>query len=219
MSCWLTFEQSTAQSSPLLHLFWSWTVRQLEPITETHSLECLVLPGDCRGQFPVDLQLLFPHHQQCFWLKLVIKMEASHLLLWVDLRSLGVCLFVCLFFVFVFVFCFLGLHPWHMKVPRLGVELELQLLAYTTATAKPDLSLVYNLHHSSRQCQILNPLSEATDQTCNLTAPRWIRFCCTMTGTTRSLKWWSSIGQMIAFLQMATDGRKEFIWHLCKILG
>ena len=22
-------------------------------------------------------------------------------------------------------FCFLGLHPWHMEVPRLGVELEM----------------------------------------------------------------------------------------------
>jgi len=31
--------------------------------------------------------------------------------------------------------CFLGLHPWHTAVPRLGVELELQLPAYTTATA------------------------------------------------------------------------------------
>ena len=28
---------------------------------------------------------------------------------------------------------FLGLHLWHMEVPRLGVKLELQLLAYTTA--------------------------------------------------------------------------------------
>ena len=28
---------------------------------------------------------------------------------------------------------FLGLYLWHMKVPRLGVNLELQLLAYTTA--------------------------------------------------------------------------------------
>ena len=28
-----------------------------------------------------------------------------------------------------FVFVFLGPHPWHMEVPRLGVELELQLLA------------------------------------------------------------------------------------------
>ena len=29
-------------------------------------------------------------------------------------------------------FCFLGLNLWHMEVPRLGVQLELQLLAYTT---------------------------------------------------------------------------------------
>ena len=30
--------------------------------------------------------------------------------------------------------CFLGPHPQHMEVPRLRVELELQLLAYATAT-------------------------------------------------------------------------------------
>jgi len=30
-----------------------------------------------------------------------------------------------------------------MEVPRLGVELELQLPAYATATATPDLSLIY----------------------------------------------------------------------------
>ena len=29
-------------------------------------------------------------------------------------------------------------HPRHMKVPRLGFKSELQLLAYTTATAMPD---------------------------------------------------------------------------------
>ena len=34
---------------------------------------------------------------------------------------------------FVCLFVFLGPHPWHMEVPRLGVELELQLPAYTTA--------------------------------------------------------------------------------------
>jgi len=38
-------------------------------------------------------------------------------------------------FIYLFIFLFLGPHPWHMKVPRLGVHLELQLLAYTTATA------------------------------------------------------------------------------------
>ena len=50
-------------------------------------------------------------------------------------------------FVFLFV-CFLGLHPWHMEVPRLGVQLELQLLAYATATATSELSLICDLHHS-----------------------------------------------------------------------
>ena len=35
-------------------------------------------------------------------------------------------------FFFFFFFCFLG----HMEVPRLGVQSELQLLAYTTARSK-----------------------------------------------------------------------------------
>ena len=47
-----------------------------------------------------------------------------------------------------------------MEVPRLGAESELQLPAYTTATATLDLSLICNL-----QCRILNPLSEARDRT------------------------------------------------------
>ena len=34
------------------------------------------------------------------------------------------------FFIFS-LFVFLGLHPWHMQVPRLGVKSELQLLAPT----------------------------------------------------------------------------------------
>ena len=53
----------------------------------------------------------------------------------------------------------------HMEVPRLGVESELQLPAYATATATPGLSLLCSLHHSSWQRQVLNPLSEAWDQT------------------------------------------------------
>ena len=48
-----------------------------------------------------------------------------------------------------------------MEVPRLGVESELQLLAYTTVTAMPDPSYACDLHHSSEQHQILNPPSEA----------------------------------------------------------
>ena len=52
-----------------------------------------------------------------------------------------------------------------MEVPRLGVELELQPPAYTTATAMPDPSCIRDLHHSSPHHQILNPLREARDRT------------------------------------------------------
>ena len=41
---------------------------------------------------------------------------------------------------------------WYMKVPRLGVESELQLPAYTTVTATRDPSHIFDLHHSSWQC-------------------------------------------------------------------
>ena len=58
-----------------------------------------------------------------------------------------------------------GLHPGHMEVPRLGVELELSLPVYTTATVTSDLSCVCDPHPSSRQRLILNPLSEARDRT------------------------------------------------------
>ena len=50
-----------------------------------------------------------------------------------------------------------------MEVPRLGVESELQLPAYTTATATPDVSSVCKLHRNLWQHQILNPLIEARD--------------------------------------------------------
>ena len=35
---------------------------------------------------------------------------------------------------YVCIFRFLGLHSRHMEVPRLGIESELQLLTYATAT-------------------------------------------------------------------------------------
>ena len=57
-----------------------------------------------------------------------------------------------------------------MEVPRLGVILELQLLAYAAAT--PDPSCVCD--HSSWQRQIRNPLSEARDQTLILMDISWV---------------------------------------------
>ena len=50
-----------------------------------------------------------------------------------------------------------------MEVPRLGVESEMQLPAYTTATAMLDLSSIFD--HSSQKSQILNPLSGARNRT------------------------------------------------------
>ena len=52
-----------------------------------------------------------------------------------------------------------------MEIPRVGVELELELPACTTATATGHPSHVCDLHHSSRQHRILNPLTEDRDQT------------------------------------------------------
>ena len=53
-----------------------------------------------------------------------------------------------------------------MEVPRLGVELELELPACTTAIVTQDPSSICDRHCSSwQQCQIPNPLIEAGDQT------------------------------------------------------
>ena len=50
-----------------------------------------------------------------------------------------------------------------MEVPRLGVESELQLQAHSTATETQDPNRIFDLHHSSWQNGILNPLNEARD--------------------------------------------------------
>ena len=83
----------------------------------------------------------------------------------VSVPALSNVFFVCVCFVL------LGPHPQHMEVPRLGVELELLRLAYSRATATWDLSRICNLHHSSWQRRIFNPLSKARDRTLNLMVP------------------------------------------------
>ena len=88
-----------------------------------------------------------------------------------------------LFSFFSLSFVFLGRHPQHTEVSRPGVQLEPQLLVYATDTATWDPSHVCDLHHSSRQRQVLNPLSKARDRTHNLMVPSQICFPCATTGT------------------------------------
>ena len=83
----------------------------------------------------------------------------------------------------LFFFFFPGLHLQHMEVPWLGVESELEPPVYTTATATQDRSRVWDLHHSSRQHQISDPLSEVRERTRVLVDTSRIRFHCTSVGT------------------------------------
>ena len=84
-----------------------------------------------------------------------------------------------------FSFCFLGPQMQHMEVPKPGVESEIQLpaTATVTATAISGTSHICDLHHSSWQCWILNPLSEAWDQTHIIMDTSWVNFCWATGGT------------------------------------
>ena len=123
---------------------------------------------------PVSSATVSSHHfwqissLQAFWV-CVFWAEETKDFIWSSGFFVLFC-FVCL------LACFLGLHSQHMKVPRLGVESELQLPTYSTVTATQDPSCICNLHHSSRQCQIPDPLSKAKDQNCGLMDTSQIRF-------------------------------------------
>ena len=61
-----------------------------------------------------------------------------------------------------------------MKALRLGVESELHLPPYASATATWDLNCVCDLYHSSGRHQILNPVSEARNGIHNLMDTSWV---------------------------------------------
>ena len=66
--------------------------------------------------------------------------------------------YVSFFLSFFFFFFLLTPHLRHMEVPRLGVESELQLWAYTTATAVLDPSYICDLPCTLQHHLILKPL-------------------------------------------------------------
>ena len=84
----------------------------------------------------------------------------------------------------------------------------LQLPAYATATAMPDLNCVCDLHHSSWQHQILNWLSEARNQTCVFMDTNQIYICWDTMGTPSTvLLLWELLSSS------APDPPEQKQWH------
>ena len=92
----------------------------------------------------VDLQCFINFCCTAKWFRYIYIYESVYILYH---SKLYICVYT---HIHSFLFIFLGLYSRYMEVPRLWVELELQLLAYTTATAKPDPSRICHLHHSSQ---------------------------------------------------------------------
>ena len=80
----------------------------------------------------------------------------------------GIMDFCSSFVFFFFIFCFFRVAP----------------VAYGSPQARALVGAVAaGLHHSSRQCWVLNPLGEARGRTRTLMVPSRIRFCCIMIRT------------------------------------
>ena len=127
-------------------------------------------PYSCSGIFPI--------HPMRTGVDALIALALVGIHGWFSNAADSQTVFPCLFFSFSFFFFgFLGPHPQHMEVPRLGVKLELQPPACTTTTVRRDPIQVCNLHHSSWQCRTLHPLSEARDQTHILMDTSWVCNC------------------------------------------
>ena len=75
-----------------------------------------------------------------------------------------------------------------MEVPRLGVKLELHLLACATATAMQDPVPICDLPHSSQQCQIPNPTERSQGLNPHPLDTRRIHLHCATMGTPRFRK-------------------------------
>ena len=75
-------------------------------------------------------------------------------------------IFFCCLFVFVVAI------SWAAPAAYGGTQARGQIGAVATSLRQ---SQVCNLHHSSRQRRIVNPLSKGRDRTLNLMIPSWIR--------------------------------------------
>ena len=62
-------------------------------------------------------------------------------------------------------------------------QIRATVASLRTAIAMPELSHICDLHCSSQQCRIPDPLSETRGQTCILMDTSYVRFCWTAMGT------------------------------------
>ena len=116
-----------------------------------------------------EMSFLYMLSDTCYYLTVLILANLMHMK-W----HLSHC--ACGFFgVFCFLFCFtFRAVPTACERSQARGRIGAPAPAYTTATATQNPSHVYDLHHSSRQCRILKPLSKARDRTCILMDTSWI---------------------------------------------
>ena len=159
------------QSIYVMHLWTNTAIKSLEVL-------------DSRGCFLV-LSELHPCWYSQWWKGRYLHELHCESIGQVPLSSphIPIIVFLLLLFLLLLLFCFLGPQPWHMEVPRLGVKSELQLPAYSTATATQDPSPICDLRHSSWQHWIQNPQTGTRDQTHIFMDTSQICFCCATMGT------------------------------------
>ena len=113
-----------------------------------------------------------------FSFSMVIYLQLA---LWFHIHGFNQMFFFFFFFLFFGSFCLIRATPaaYGDSQARGTIRAMAASLSHSNAWSKPCLWPTPQL----MACWILNPLSEARDQTCNLTVPSWIHFCYTMTGT------------------------------------
>ena len=79
--------------------------------------------------------------QKSFSSTLSLAYLSFKIYLYLKLKLSYICVYIYIYR-YIYIFCFSGPHLQHMEVSRLGAELELQLLAYTTAHSN-DRSLTH----------------------------------------------------------------------------
>ena len=104
----------------------------------------------------------------------------------------------------LFLFCFLGIHLQHMEVTRLGVESELQLLAYVTVTAMQDPGSKLHLQPNPQLSRIFHPLSKARVRTLILL----LNMCCCLVSFSFILRNFFTIYFSVAC-------QPEILWLIC----